>query len=289
MFVRTLSLLTLLIYSVEAAPVVEKASYDFGSVYQGETVEAIFKIQNKGETPISIHKITAPCGCTATSGEGAIAPGESKDINVKVSTELFTGSITKTATVLTSDLATPEIVLSVTGEVKSVGTISPEVINFGVLDQGETYKTRLKASSSGAFKLSGINSASQYIKMSDSGEVSISPPIGEFRDRILVTFKSPEKTIVKNVPVYGRVQASTRAEPPVVSFGVVTAPVTRNVKIFTKSPIESIQSNEVEVAQNDDASLTFSLKELTKDLKTVVSLSFQDGQRLDIPVYGVSP
>lgn len=286
--IETISSVLFLAFCASATPVVENPSYNFGSVFQGETVEAIFKVQNKGETPISIQKITAPCGCTTTSGEGAIEPGQTHEVKLKVSTELFTGHITKTATVLTNYLESPEITLTVSGEVKAVGTVSPEVINFGTLEQGQVYNTKVKASSSGGFKLSGLTTASHFIKISPSGEVTVSPPVGEFRDRILVTFKSPERTIVKNIPVYGRVLAAVRAEPPVVSFGLVSSPLSRTVKIISKSPIESILSDEIEIVKENEERLVFRVNPLSKDLKSVVTVVFKDGQRLDIPVYGVS-
>lgn len=288
MFVRTLSVLFFTSISF-ASPYVEKASFDFGSVFQGETVEASFKIENRGESPISIQKITAPCGCTVASGEGPINLGDSREVDVKVSTDLFSGRITKTATVLTSDLSTPEIVLSVSGEVRGVGKISPEVINFGVLESGERYKTRLKVSPSPGFKLDAIRTSSQFINISPDGEIVVTPPVGEFRDRLLVSFKSRDETIIKNVPVYGRVQPSVRAEPQVVSFGLVNGPVSRSVEIFTSSPIESIESGEVQVVRLDDKLLKFTIQGLSKDLKSSVTVRFEDGNKLEIPVYGVSP
>jgi len=42
----------------------EKTTHDFGDIFQGETVEQVFKFTNTGNQPLIITNIPTTCGCT---------------------------------------------------------------------------------------------------------------------------------------------------------------------------------------------------------------------------------
>lgn len=55
----------------------EKSSHDFGTIEKGVPVNVVFEFTNKGSVPISIFKVSTPCGCTvAEYTQGSLAPGE---------------------------------------------------------------------------------------------------------------------------------------------------------------------------------------------------------------------
>lgn len=67
------------------APVMtfEKATYDFGKLKQGESVQYIFKFKNTGKTPLIISDASATCGCTVPEPpKDPIMPGKDGEIKV---------------------------------------------------------------------------------------------------------------------------------------------------------------------------------------------------------------
>lgn len=62
---------------------VEKATYEFGTIKQGEKVTYTFRFKNTGKTPLIITNATATCGCTQPEYPTApIKPGEDGEIKV---------------------------------------------------------------------------------------------------------------------------------------------------------------------------------------------------------------
>ena len=55
--------------------------YDFGEILQGDKVTHTFGFRNVGDRPITLSRVSASCGCTATSGtRGEIAPGAEGEV-----------------------------------------------------------------------------------------------------------------------------------------------------------------------------------------------------------------
>lgn len=61
----------------------EKSSYDFGDIYQGDRVEHVFTFTNTGNEPLIITNIQISCGCTQPEWpKQPIMPGEKGQIKV---------------------------------------------------------------------------------------------------------------------------------------------------------------------------------------------------------------
>jgi hypothetical protein len=59
------------------------ASYDFGTVREGDTVTHAFSFTNAGKVPLVIHSATASCGCTVPQKpDQPLAPGDTGMISV---------------------------------------------------------------------------------------------------------------------------------------------------------------------------------------------------------------
>jgi hypothetical protein len=61
----------------------EKSSYDFGDISQGEIVEHVFKFTNTGDEPLLITNVVASCGCTTPQWtKEPVMPGGKGEIKV---------------------------------------------------------------------------------------------------------------------------------------------------------------------------------------------------------------
>ncbi len=63
---------------------VDSATYDFGSIQQGVSVEHTFRIRNTGDQPLVISAVEPACGCVTVSyPKQPLMPGDSASIGVK--------------------------------------------------------------------------------------------------------------------------------------------------------------------------------------------------------------
>ncbi len=104
--------------SLSAAPriAVDANTYDFGQTVAGLSVVHVFTLTNTGDQPLGIVGVSVGCGCTTTAVEkSTIDPGESIALTMTVNTAWFSGTLFKTATVSSTDPATPTLDLIITG------------------------------------------------------------------------------------------------------------------------------------------------------------------------------
>ena len=96
---------------------VDADTYDFGQIVAGLSVVHTFTLSNTGDQPLEIVGVSsAGCGCTTTALErSTLAPGESVPLRMAVNTAGFSETITKKATVTSTDPATPALDLVITG------------------------------------------------------------------------------------------------------------------------------------------------------------------------------
>jgi len=83
---------------------VEEPIYNFGSILEGFAVTHVFTLQNTGDEVLQIEGVSASCGCTTTTlATNRLAPGESVDLEVRVDTSGFSGTISKSIYVYVND------------------------------------------------------------------------------------------------------------------------------------------------------------------------------------------
>lgn len=86
-------------------------NYDFGTVNEGDVVEGVFKLANKGKTDLIITDASASCGCTVPEWpKEAIKPGDSAEIKFSFNSRGRTGKQSKTITLQTNTANVKEIV-----------------------------------------------------------------------------------------------------------------------------------------------------------------------------------
>jgi len=95
-------------------------NYDFGTVNEGDVVEGVFKVANKGKTDLIITDASASCGCTVPEWpKEAIKPGDSAEIKFSFNSRGRTGKQSKTITLQTNTANVKEIV-------RISGTVTPK-------------------------------------------------------------------------------------------------------------------------------------------------------------------
>ncbi len=94
--------------------------YDFGTVNEGDVVEGVFKVSNKGKTDLIITDASASCGCTVPEWpKEAIKPGDSSEIKFSFNSAGRTGKQSKTITLQTNTA-------EVTETLRIGGTVTPK-------------------------------------------------------------------------------------------------------------------------------------------------------------------
>lgn len=94
--------------------------YDFGTVKEGEVVEGVFKITNKGKTDLIITGASATCGCTVPEWpKDPIKPGDSGELKFSFDSNGRTGKQSKSITLQTNTA-------EVTETLRIGGTVTPK-------------------------------------------------------------------------------------------------------------------------------------------------------------------
>ncbi len=78
----------------------DSATYDFGTIQEGDVVEHTFNFKNDGELPLIINNITSSCGCTTPEWpREPIDPAQTSSIKVRFDSKNKSGPQVKTITV----------------------------------------------------------------------------------------------------------------------------------------------------------------------------------------------
>ena len=95
----------------------DKTSFDFGTVAEGDVVNAEFTVTNAGKTDLIITKASPSCGCTVpTWPKEPIKPGESSKVIAKFNTNGKPNKQVKSITLFTNTAKGREI-LTIRGNV----------------------------------------------------------------------------------------------------------------------------------------------------------------------------
>lgn len=198
--------------------VVTEPVHNFGALVQGEKFNHIFHIKNSGDSPLTIHKVNASCGCTAAHASSpVIQPGKTGEIKVTFDSANFTGKVTKNVVIDTNDPKTPEFTLALTGTINEEIHITPRQLNLGQIKAGSGTTTTITLTNKSNRPLRILSAKAQitqitaevkknHLKPGESGtiEVTITP---KPTDRMLsgyltIATDSPKKGEFV-VPIYG--------------------------------------------------------------------------------------
>jgi uncharacterized protein (DUF58 family) len=205
-----------------AAPVivVEKPVHEFGSVTQGEKVDHLFLVRNRGDQPLIISQVRSSCGCTAAAlSAKTISPGKSGEVKVTFDSTNFAGQVVKTVNLDSNDPRTPSALLTLQGKVVELIATNPRTLNLGALKAGSGKEVALTLENRGTrpFSITSVTSPQAAIKGTAregkippgrTGEVSVTvtvPREGRFLSGYLtIQTDNPQKREIV-VPVYATI------------------------------------------------------------------------------------
>jgi len=117
--------------------VVAEPVFDYGTILQGDKVDHSFRLTNQGDAVLEIHKVKTTCGCTvARDYPREIAPGASAELPVTFDSANKRGRQDKAITVFTNAEPSPQYVVKLTGNVRQIVALSPDICNFGSVEPG---------------------------------------------------------------------------------------------------------------------------------------------------------
>jgi len=97
----------------------EETEFDGGKIIAGEKLRHAYRFTNTGQSPLSVKRVKASCGCTVPSwAKEAIAPGESGTITAVFDSRNRHGAQHKTIRVQTNDPRNPNIILHLRAKVE---------------------------------------------------------------------------------------------------------------------------------------------------------------------------
>ena len=120
--------------------VVEKETIDLGTIKEGETVETVFVLENKGEADLVIDRIRTSCGCTTVKlaeREKTIAPGGKQPLTTQFNSKGRAGKQRTTATIYSNDPQRPMLKLTLTLEVLTLSQVVPNMLYVRNVRRGE--------------------------------------------------------------------------------------------------------------------------------------------------------
>ena len=115
--------------STQASLVFEKTELDLNPELGASKVDAVFKYENKGDTPVHIKAVKPSCGCTtAALAKNDVAPGEKGQITATFSIGDRSGIQVKTVTVETDDPKAPQTVLTFKANIAQLLDLQPSFV-----------------------------------------------------------------------------------------------------------------------------------------------------------------
>ena len=296
--------------SISPIAQVNNPVFDFGAVSQGVVVKHDFLVKNIGQGNLRIQKAVPACGCTVGTVEpDLLAPNQEGTIHVEFNTAGFSGSKVKTVSLYTNDPDKQQILLTLKGAVEEEVAVEPgQVFMTDVyLDQdkmvnGETSLT-IESKRPDKITLRSAKTFSKYLELRETSStatkktvrvlVKADTPVGEYRDKIIVSLKGSSRPSI-NIPVYCNIVHPVRLSQSVISFGLVesTSLQRKSVKL------ENMSSNNVAIKNIsvDNSALAVNYVEIKKgkvyvihvelnpeklkgeDLKSVVSIQTDEAE-----------
>ncbi|MFN2621385.1 MAG: DUF1573 domain-containing protein [Chthoniobacterales bacterium] len=167
--------------SAPAALVFEKTELDLHPELGASKVDAVFKYENKGDTPVHIKTVKPSCGCTtAALTKNDVAPGEKGEIVATFNLGGRTGVESKTVTVETDDPKAPQTVLRFTATIAQVIDLQPTSVFWQANEPAQPKTITAKAGKGVTVKKVDVISSSGDF----TAKVEPGPTAGEFKIQV---------------------------------------------------------------------------------------------------------
>lgn len=117
--------------TTQASLVFEETTLNLNPEMGATKVEAVFKYENKGNTPVHIKAVKPSCGCTtAELKKNDVAPGEKGQITATFSIGDRSGLQVKTVSVETDDPKAPQTVLTFKANISQALEVTPIFVSW---------------------------------------------------------------------------------------------------------------------------------------------------------------
>lgn len=147
--------------SAPAALVFEKNEIDLHPELGASKVDAVFKYENKGDTPVHIKAVRPSCGCTtAALAKNDVAPGEKGEITATFNIGDRTGVQVKTVTVETDDPKAPQTVLTFKATIAQMLELQPAFVFWQANEPAQPKTIIARAAKGVAVKKVDVTSSS---------------------------------------------------------------------------------------------------------------------------------
>jgi uncharacterized protein DUF1573 len=118
----------------------DSKEHNFGEILQGDKVTHVFKFKNSGDEPVKLGKVSASCGCTATTAtRGEIGPGEEGEVKATFNSTGRRGKQKKAVYVATAGNYAKQT-LSIQATIIIEREILPTTIQFGMVKELQSSK-----------------------------------------------------------------------------------------------------------------------------------------------------
>ncbi|MDX2435839.1 MAG: DUF1573 domain-containing protein [Acidobacteriota bacterium] len=224
--------------------VVPEKIKDMGTVAQGEILEIDFELVNEGDETLEIRAVRPTCGCTVADFDREIPAGKSGFVKAKLDTGNFTGPISKSILIMTSDPQEPTVTVVIKAAVHPYVEVLPRaLIRFNAVQHEPLVEkiTVAAAEDDPNFKVTGVSSSVPYLstvvrplakdeliagKSAQQYEIQLSlgedAPVGPVNAVLKVATNHPKAEVVP-IKVFGVVRALLHVTPSQVQFGSVSA------------------------------------------------------------------
>jgi hypothetical protein len=225
--------------------------YTFGIAGVGQEVEHAFTVRNVGDQELVVRPQEKGC-CGApevTISRQSLPPGESAEVTVAF-TIGYSGSVMKSAELLTTDPTQPVVFLTVHGQVPHDLRAYPDRIYLSG-DKGAVGGRTVTISGPAEMDLTEVKTERGLFDL-DLSEPSVSEDgkktwtlqltfrpesfVGEIADQLSITTTHAERPLI-TIPIAGRIRGDLSVGPPSVFLGFVTpgAQAQQTVTIASRS------------------------------------------------------
>jgi len=138
--------------------VVDRDTWDFGRVKQGETLNHEFVFRNAGQALLNVKNVETSCGCTAALvTENKLAPGKEGRVKVSFSTAGYSGQVTKYIFLDSDDPDQPRLQLKITADVETTPQpkfeLQPYTVEVGLILKDEPFEAEVVVRNAGQLEL----------------------------------------------------------------------------------------------------------------------------------------
>jgi hypothetical protein len=209
-----------------------RLSHDFGVVTRGQKLEAEFAFENSGDGPIVLQGIHAACGCTATEAVigSAYQPGDRGAIKVAFDTTDFVGSVSKSITVMSNEVAMPARTLTLSAVIVSDVKVDPPLADLGNVKAGASASmTSVLTSKSADVSIRSVQFNEKVLNVRYREEdrrwlieVALKPdlPTGFLKETITVETTSKLQREIR-IPVRAMLVGPIAHSPSYIEFGAI--------------------------------------------------------------------